>query len=97
MWQLRTVFCEREESVACGTLLSLQVRLAELKLWAHEFSAEGARALAGYTMSPAGSALTGVQVGSLHPPSRSPALSISYAIGPFGATPNMAFPRFGIV
>ena len=49
--------------MACGTLLSLQVRLAELNLWAHDFSAEGARALAGYAMSPAGSALAALRLG----------------------------------
>ena len=62
MWRLRTVFCEREESVACDALLSLQVRLAELNLWAHDFSAEGARAHAGYAMSPAGSALAALRL-----------------------------------
>ena len=41
--------------------------------------------------------LAGAQVGSLHPPSRSPALSVSYAIGPSAATSHMAFPRFGIL
>ena len=49
--------------MACGTLLSLQVRLVELNLWAHDFSAEGARALAGYAMYPAGSTLAALRLG----------------------------------